>query len=122
MKLMFKGLSNLAGLMANPGKIQAQAEEMRERLQAIRVEGAAGGGMVRVEMSGDSKVVGVKIEQSLFDSGDKEMLEDLFVSATNQAIERAAQANASEMANMAGILGIPGLGDALANFGNGGST
>ena len=113
---MFKGLSNLAGLMANSGKIQEQAEAMKERLRAIRVEGAAGGGMVRVEMSGDSKVVGVKIEESLLESGDREMLEDLLVSAANQAIEQAAQANAAEMANMASGLGIPGLGDALANF------
>ena len=117
---MFKGLSNLAALMANPAKVQQQADEMRERLQAIRVEGAAGGGMVKVEMSGDSKVVAIQIEQSLLDSGDKEMLEDLLMSATNQAIEHAAKANAAEMANMAGTLGIPGLGDAFANLGAGG--
>ena len=114
---MFKGLSNIAGLMANPGKIQQQAEEMKEKLRAIRVEGSAGGGMVQVEMTGDQKVVAVNIEQSLLETGDKEMLEDLLVSATNQAIEQAAQANAAEAANMMSGLGIPGLGDALANLG-----
>ncbi|MEW4489202.1 YbaB/EbfC family nucleoid-associated protein [Thalassoglobus sp. JC818] len=116
---MFKGLSNLASLMANAGQIQEQAEEMQARLRERRVEANAGGGMVRVEMSGDQKVTSIQIEQSLFDSGDKEMLEDLVLSATNQALDLAKQAAAEEMSGMASGLGIPGLGDALAKFGNG---
>jgi len=52
-------------------------------------------------------------------SGDKEMLEDLIVTATNQAMDLAKQAAASEMSELAGGLGIPGLDDAIANFSSG---
>lgn len=114
---MFKGLSNLASLMANAGELKAKAEEMKSRLAAIRVEGTAGGGMVRAQVSGDQKLVSLIIEESLLSTNDKEMLEDLILSATNQALELAKQSAASEMSALAGGLGIPGLDDAFAKFG-----
>lgn len=116
---MFKGLSNLASLMANAGEIQNRAAEMKERLAAIRIEATAGGGMVRVEASGDQKLLAISIEDSLLVSPDKEMLEDLILSATNQALDEAKQAAAAEMADLAGGLGIPGLDDAISKFGMG---
>lgn len=113
---MFKGLSNLASLMANAGELKEKAGEMKERLAAVRVEGSSGGGMVKVEATGEQKLIGITIEDSLLESGDKEMLEDLIVTATNQALDLAKQAAASEMSQLAGGLGIPGLDDALSNF------
>lgn len=116
---MFKGLSNLASLMANAGELKAKAGEMKDRLAAVRVEGSSGGGMVTVEATGEQKIVAVKIEDSLLEAGDKEMLEDLIVTATNQAMDLAKQAAASEMSELAGGLGIPGLEDAISGFGSG---
>ncbi len=116
---MFKGLSNLASLMANAGELKAKAAEIKDRIAAIRVEGSSGGGMVKVEASGDQRVLSISIEETLLSSNDKEMLEDLILSATNQALELAKQAAANEMSELAGGMGIPGLDEALSKFGMG---
>ncbi len=119
---MLKGLSNLASLMANAGELKSKAAEMQERMAAIRVEGIAGGGMVKVEANGQQKILSINVEDSLLATNDKEMLEDLLLSATNQALDLAKQAAASEMSTLAGGLGIPGLDEALSKFGADGST
>lgn len=116
---MFKGLSNIAGLMKQAREIQGRAAEMKERLAQTRVEGTAGGGMVVVEASGDQRLTACRIEPSLIASGDREMLEDLFLSAANQALDKSREAAAAEMQNLAGGFDIPGLGDALQNLGGG---
>ena len=73
--------------------------------------------MVRVEASGDMKVVSVQIEQSLLETQDREMIEELVASASNQALQKAKEAAAAAMSDVAGGLGIPGLGDALSKMG-----
>ena len=114
---MFQGLSNLASLMKNAQQIQGRAQEMKDRLASVRVEGSAGGGMVKVEATGDQRITAIRIEPGLFDSGDREMIEDLVASAVNQAIEHSREEAAKEMANLADGLGIPGLEDAFSKFG-----
>jgi DNA-binding YbaB/EbfC family protein len=114
---MFKGLSNLAGLMQQARAMQAKAAEMKERLARLRVEGTAGGGMVSVEASGDQRLVALRIEPSLLASGDREMLEDLILSAANQALDKSREAQKNEMQQLAGGLDLPGVGDALSSLG-----
>ena len=117
---MFQGLSNLASLMRNAQELQAKAGQMQDRLAELRVEGAAGGGMVRIEASGAQQITSIMIEESLLETGDRELLEDLLVSATNQALDQAKQLAAQEMSGLAEGLGLPGLEDALSKFGMGG--
>ena len=119
---MFKGLSNFAALLKEAQQIQGRAEEMQAKLGQLRVEGNAGGAMVVVQASGLQRVLAVKIEPSLLEGGDAEMLEDLLVSATNQALEKAAQAAAEEMSKMTSQLQIPGLADMMSKLGLGGSN
>ncbi len=120
---MFKGLSNFAGLMKQAREIQARAEEMKARLSELRIEGSAGGGMVTVVVTGDQKLTDCRIEEALLADGDREMIEDLIVSAVNQALDSAKEAAAQEMQGLAGNLELPGLGEALSNLGLGdGST
>jgi DNA-binding YbaB/EbfC family protein len=121
-KEMFKGLSNFAALLKEAQQIQGRAEEMQAKLGQLRVEGNAGGAMVVVQASGLQRVLAVKIEPSLLEGGDAEMLEDLLVSATNQALEKAAQAAAEEMSKMTSQLQIPGLADMMSKLGLGGSN
>ena len=83
---MFKGLGQFASLMKNAHEIQGRMKEMQEALRRLKVEGTAGGGMVTIEMNGQQQVLACRIEQSLFDSGDREMVEDLVVAAVNQAL------------------------------------
>lgn len=113
---MFKGLGNIAGMMKQFSDMQGRMEEMQEKLAKLRFEGSAGGGMVTVESSGQQKILGFKIDQSLVESGDKEMLEDLLAAATNQALEKAREGAAGEMAQLTGGMNIPGLEEALSKF------
>lgn len=118
---MFKQLGQIASLMKQAQEMQGRMQEMKEKLGRLKVEGSAGGGMVTVEMNGHQQLLGCRIDQPLFDSQDREMVEDLVVSAVNQALDRARQAAAQEMGNLAGGLNVPGLEDALSQLrmGNG---
>jgi DNA-binding YbaB/EbfC family protein len=119
---MFKGLTNFAAILKEAQQIQGRAEEMQAKLGQLRVQGSAGGGMVVVEASGLQRILSIKIEPSLLEGSDSEMLEDLLVSATNQALEKGAQAAADEMAKMTSNLQLPGLNDMIAKLGLGGSN
>ena len=114
---MFPGLSNMAGLMKQAKELQAKAAELKEGLRDLRVEATVGGGMVTVEASGDQRLISCRIEESLVQSGDREMIEDLVLSAANQALEKAREAAAGQMQQLAGGLDFPGLQDAMAKFG-----
>ncbi len=116
---MFKGLGNLASLMKQAQEMQGRMGEMKESLADIRVQGSAGGGMVTIEASGQQSILGCRIDETLLEAGDREMLEDLLVGAVNQALEKAKEAAAQEMAKVTGDLNLPGLGDALSKMGLG---
>ena len=73
--------------------------------------------MVKVEANGQQKILSITVEDTLLATNDKEMLEDLLLSATNQALDLAKQAAASEMSSRAGGLGRPVLDEALSKFG-----
>jgi DNA-binding YbaB/EbfC family protein len=119
---MFKGISNFASILKEAQQIQGRAQEMQAKLGQLRVEGSAGGNMVVVQASGLQRILGVKIEPSLLKESDVEMLEDLLVSATNQALEKAAQASTDEMAKMTSQLQLPGLSEMMSKLGLGGSN
>lgn len=112
---MLKGLGNIASLMKQMQALRGQASEMQERLARARVHGSAGGGMVMVEANGQQKILGYRIDPSLLD--DKEMLEDLLVAATNQALEKSSEAAARELEQITGNFNVPGLGEALSKMG-----
>ena len=114
---MFKGLGDMAGLMRQAQEMQGRMKEMQDRLATMKVEGTAGGGMVKVTASGAQKVLACAIEPSLLASGDAEVLQDLIVAATNQALDNAREAAATEMQTLTGGINLPGLGDALGKFG-----
>ena len=88
---MFKGLGDLASLVKQAQEIQGRMSDMQERLGKLRVEGSAGGGMVTVAASGQQKILSIQVEPSLLDSEDREVLEDLLVAATNQALDKARE-------------------------------
>jgi DNA-binding YbaB/EbfC family protein len=113
---VFKGLSNLA----NIGAIMKQAQEMSGRMQAIqeqlkakRATGAAGGGLIEVDVNGLGDVLAVRIDPSLVEKGEREMIEDLFPAAINDAQAKAKQLHAEAMQSIAGDLPIAGLSEAM---------
>ncbi len=93
-----------------------QAQQMQKRLLEAQaalaeevVEGTAGGGMVRVEMNGHQKVLGLTIDPAVVDPEDVEMLQDLIVAAFNEAQEKAQELAAERVSAVTGGLKIPGL-------------
>lgn len=116
---MFKGLGQIASLMKNAQEIQGRMKDMQEKLGRLKAEGTAGGGMVTVEVNGQQQVLSCRIEKSLFDAGDREIVEDLVVAATNQALEKIKQAAADEMGKLTGGLDMSGLNDTLSQLGLG---
>lgn len=117
---MFDQLKNLGSMMQQARQMQSRMAEVKEKVAEMRVEGIAGGEMVRVEATGDLRIIGVHIDPSLLATGDREMLEELVSSATNQALQKAKEAAASAMQEVAGGMDIPGLSDAMSKFGLGG--
>ncbi|MGH7167795.1 MAG: YbaB/EbfC family nucleoid-associated protein [Nitrospiraceae bacterium] len=100
----------------NIGNIMKQAQAMQEQLAKIQeqaasktVDGTAGGGMVTVSVSGAMQVVALKIDPEVLKSGDAEMLQDLIVAATNDALRKARDMMAEEMKSITGGLRIPGI-------------
>ena len=87
---MFGKLGQLASLMGNLPKIQAEMDKLKERLGKLSADGDAGGGMVRVKVNGQFKILSCTISPEAMAGGDRELLEDLIVAATNQAVDRAA--------------------------------
>ncbi len=91
---------------------QAMLAQAQEKLAASVVEGSAGGGAVRVSMSGEHKVTALQIDPDVLDidEADREMLEELIVAAVSDAAERVAQLQADSFGSVIGGLNIPGLG------------
>ncbi len=103
---MAKGFGDI---MKQVQKMQAKMEEVQAELAQERVEGTAGGGMVKVIANGKQEIVEVKIEPEVVDPEDVEMLEDLIVAAVNQAQQNAQEMASEKMASVTGGLNIPGL-------------
>jgi len=98
--------TDLAQLFAKAQEAQTKLAELQQKLAARRVEGSAGGGMVRVEVSGALRVLAITIEPSLFASGDREMLQDLTAAAINSAIGNAQRLMQEEMSKASSALGL----------------
>jgi DNA-binding YbaB/EbfC family protein len=97
----------------NIQKMMQQAQQMQERLHKqmaeMRIEGAAGGGMVTVTVSGHKALQAIKIDPEVVSKDDVEMLQDLIVAAVSDAHRKVDEALASQMQGMMGGLRIPGM-------------
>ena len=98
--------------MKDPLKMIRQMQQMQDRMAKVQaeldtetVEASAGGGAVRVVMTGTQKVVSVAIDPAA--TGDSEMLQDLVVAAVNEALELSKQLGAAKMQAIASGLGLP---------------
>lgn len=101
-------LGNMNNLMKQAQKMQRQMEEKTKELEEKEWEATAGGGAVTVRVSGKKEVVAVKLSEEVVDPDDIEMLEDLIMAATNEALRKMEEENAAVMTQLTGGLG--GLG------------
>jgi len=107
---MGKGF-DLGGLFRQAQQLQERIASVQEELGSRTVEASAGGGMVTAMVSGKLELVQIRIEPSLLEAPDVEMLQDLVVAAVNEAIRAAQKMMADEMNKLTGGLGIklPGM-------------
>ncbi|HEX6980823.1 MAG TPA: YbaB/EbfC family nucleoid-associated protein [Alphaproteobacteria bacterium] len=101
-------MKNLGNLMKQAQQMQAKMAEMQERLAQLEITGAAGGGMVQATVTGKGEIKRVKIDKSIVDPNDVEMLEDLVVAAINDARGKVEAVAAEEMQKLTGGLNLPG--------------
>ncbi len=101
----FGGGMNMQALMKQAQQMQEQLKKAQEELKASEFVGSAGGGMVKVTVSGAKEVLAVSINPQAVDTDDLEMLEDLVTAAVNDALGKAAEKE-RELMPMAGGLGL----------------
>ena len=94
---------NMSNLMKQAQRMQRQMEESAKELESA--EFTAGGGAVEVTVTGKKEVTKVKLDPEAVDPDDVEMLEDLIMAATNEALRKAEEASAANMAKLTGGLG-----------------
>jgi DNA-binding YbaB/EbfC family protein len=100
-------MKSLEDIMAMAQNVQAELAKAQDGLDQIEVEGASGGGMVKVKASAKGRIIGVDIDPSLLQPSEKQMLEDLIVAAFNDARAKADSASNAEMAKMTQGLPLP---------------
>ena len=101
---------NMANLMKQAQKMQRQMEEQAKEMETKEFTATAGGGAVEITVSGTREVLKVKLDEEVVDPDDIEMLEDLIVAATNEALRKVEEASASAMSRLTGGLGnMPGM-------------
>jgi nucleoid-associated protein EbfC len=113
---VFKGLANLGSLLKHAQQMGGRLQELNEQLKHRRATGTAGGGMVEVEVNGLAEVLACRIEPSLIAGGDRELIEDMVVTAVNQAMAKTKQMHAEAVQSLTGGISLPGLDEAMEKF------
>lgn len=100
-------MKNLGNLMKQAQQMQAKMAEMQDKMGELEVTGASGGGMVAVTLNGKGELRKIKLDKSIVDPEDVEVLEDLIVAAFNDAKGKAEAAMQEEMGKLTGGLKLP---------------
>jgi hypothetical protein len=100
---------NIGQIAKMAQQMQTQMAQAQEELRETTLEATAGGGAVRILITGAQEVRSVEIDPSAIDADEVEMLQDLVMTAVNEAIARSKELERERMAGIAGGLGIPGM-------------
>lgn len=100
-------MKNLGQMMKQAQEMQTKMQEMQEKLAEIELSGTSGAGMVTVTLNGKAEMRRVKIDPSLFNSNDAEVVEDLIVAAFADAKKKLEVVLADEMSKVTGGLNLP---------------
>jgi DNA-binding YbaB/EbfC family protein len=106
---MAKGIGGMGNLLKQAQEMQSRMAKIQEELAQKTVDGSAGGGMVQVTVNGQLALTAIKIDPSVINSEEKEMLEDLVMAAINDGMRKARDMASTEMNKITGGLKIPGL-------------
>jgi nucleoid-associated protein EbfC len=100
-------MPDFLGMMKQAAQLQSKMQAMQDELGQVEVEGSSGGGLVNVRISGKMEVKAVRIDPSLMKAEEREVLEDLLVTAFNDARRKAETAMQEKMQSLNGGLGLP---------------
>jgi len=100
-------MADFLGMMKQAAQLQSKMKAMQDELDKVEVEGVSGGGMVQVRMTAKMEVKALHIDPSLMKPEDREILEDLVVTACNDARRKAETAMQEKMQALTGGLGLP---------------
>lgn len=95
-------MKNIAALMKQAQKMQAQMTQLQEEMGEKRVEASAGGGMVTAVANGRGELVSIRVDPEIVKAGDVQMLEDLVLAAVNEARRRSEEMMRDAMSRLAG--------------------
>lgn len=98
---------NLEGLMKQAQAMQGKMQEAQQELAKLEVAGEAGGGLVKVVITGRHDIRRVSIDDSLMDEDEKDVLEDLIAAAVNDAVRKVEKAAQEKMVQLTKELGLP---------------
>ncbi|SEU31884.1 YbaB/EbfC family nucleoid-associated protein [Paenibacillus sp. NFR01] len=102
-------MNNMNQMMKQVKKMQEQMLKAQEELGGKTIEGTSGGGVVTVEVNGHKKVLSIQIKPEAVDPDDVEMLQDLILTAVNDALAKAEELANNDMGKFTGGMKIPGL-------------
>lgn len=100
---------NMNQILKQAQKMQENMQKMQAELEEKEVESSVGGGAVTVKVNGKKEVVNISIKPEVVDPDDIEMLEDLVLSAVNEALRSVDELQSSQMSKLTGGMNIPGL-------------
>jgi DNA-binding YbaB/EbfC family protein len=100
---------NYGKIMKQAQQMQAKMGQVQEELKNETVESSAGGGMVKVVITGDLEIRSITVDPEAVDPEDVEMLQDMVAAAVNEAIRSAQELAAQKMSAVTGGMNIPGL-------------
>ena len=103
------GAGGMAQLMKQANQMQLKMKKLQEELAQKTYEGTSGGGAVKVTVNGENQIKAIEIQDDVFKSGDKDMLQDMVLTAANDALKVAKETSAKEMEKITGGMNIPGL-------------
>jgi|SRR4249920_1617189 DNA-binding YbaB/EbfC family protein len=102
-------MSSIGKLMKQAQRVQRQMEDVQAQLASRTVEATSGGGAVKVVAKCDGSIVSIKIDPQAANPADIQLLEDLIISAANNALTQAREISNSEMGKVTSGLNLPGL-------------
>ncbi len=106
---MAEGIGGMGNLLKQAQEMQARIAKIQEELGQKTVAGSAGGGMVQVTVNGQLNLTAVKIDPTVINVNEREMLEDLVLAAVNDGMRKAREMVSTEMSKVTGGFKIPGL-------------
>ena len=103
-------MSSIGKLMKQAARMQQQMQEIQDSLAKRTVEGTSGGGAVKVVAKCDGTIGSVKIDPQALNPADAQLLEDMILTAANQALTQAKEISTAEMGKVTAGLNLPGFG------------